>query len=112
MTTPLRNRGATLSALRRHRCSQLIFAAALWGVAPPAWQAEGEVLYAVPGWPLVAERTVELLRDDPRFEVEVVPTLSFLDLAWDRLGIDLEAAKWRRHGLRRRIASCCSGLGA
>jgi tetrapyrrole methylase family protein/MazG family protein len=50
--------------------------------------AHGEVLYAVPGSPMVSERTVELLRDDPRIELEVLPALSFLDLAWDRLGID------------------------
>jgi tetrapyrrole methylase family protein/MazG family protein len=50
--------------------------------------AHGEVVYAVPGSPLVSERTVELLRDDPRVELEVLPALSFLDLAWDRLGID------------------------
>lgn len=48
----------------------------------------GEVLYAVPGSPAVAEHTVELLRADDRVEVEVVPALSFLDLAWVRLGID------------------------
>jgi tetrapyrrole methylase family protein/MazG family protein len=48
----------------------------------------GEVLYAVPGSPFVAERTVELLRVDGRVEVRLVPSLSFLDLAWDRLGID------------------------
>ncbi|HET6963979.1 MAG TPA: nucleoside triphosphate pyrophosphohydrolase [Acidimicrobiales bacterium] len=48
----------------------------------------GEVLYAVPGSPFVAERTVELLRADERVEVRFVPSLSFLDLAWDRLGID------------------------
>jgi tetrapyrrole methylase family protein/MazG family protein len=50
--------------------------------------ADGEVLYAVPGSPLVAERTVALLLGDGRVEVEVVPALSFLDLAWVRLGID------------------------
>jgi tetrapyrrole methylase family protein/MazG family protein len=50
--------------------------------------ADGEVLYAVPGSPLVAERTVELLRADPRVTVEVVPAVSFLDLAWARLGVD------------------------
>ncbi|MFN8041272.1 MAG: nucleoside triphosphate pyrophosphohydrolase [Acidimicrobiales bacterium] len=50
--------------------------------------AEDEVLYAVPGSPVVAERTVELLRDDPRVDVALVPALSFLDLAWVRLGID------------------------
>ena len=46
------------------------------------------VVYAVPGSPLVAERTVDLLRADPRVEVTVVPALSFLDLAWAALGID------------------------
>jgi len=48
----------------------------------------GEVLYAVPGSPMVAERTVELLRDDERVVVELVPGMSFVDLAWDRLGVD------------------------
>ncbi len=47
-----------------------------------------EVLYAVPGSPLVAEHTVELLLADERVDVEVLPALSFLDLAWVRLGID------------------------
>jgi tetrapyrrole methylase family protein/MazG family protein len=46
------------------------------------------VVYAVPGSPLVAERTVELLRADPRVDLSVIPSLSFLDLAWERLGID------------------------
>lgn len=46
------------------------------------------VVYAVPGSPLVAERTVGLLRADDRVEVTVIPALSFLDLVWDRLGID------------------------
>jgi tetrapyrrole methylase family protein/MazG family protein len=48
----------------------------------------GEVLYAVPGSPVVAERTVELLRGDPRVDVVVLPALSFVDLAWSRLGVD------------------------
>ena len=48
----------------------------------------GEICYAVPGSPLVAERTVELLRQQPTVEVVVIPALSFLDLAWDRLGVD------------------------
>ncbi|HEX6237649.1 MAG TPA: MazG family protein, partial [Acidimicrobiales bacterium] len=52
----------------------------------------GEVLYAVPGSPAVAERTVELLRADDRVAVEVLPGLSFVDLAWLRLGIDPVAA--------------------
>ena len=48
----------------------------------------GEVLYAVPGSPIVAERTVELLLGDDRCAVEIIPALSFLDLTWARLGID------------------------
>jgi len=42
----------------------------------------------VPGSPIVAERTVELLLADPRCQVEIIPALSFLDLTWARLGID------------------------
>ncbi len=48
----------------------------------------GSACYVVPGSPGVAERSVELLRDDPRVRVEVVPALSFADLAWIRLGVD------------------------
>ncbi|MFN0027266.1 MAG: MazG family protein [Acidimicrobiales bacterium] len=48
----------------------------------------GSVLYAVPGSPLVAERTVELLRERAEIELVVQPSLSFLDLAWNRLGVD------------------------
>jgi len=54
--------------------------------------AHGEILYLVPGSPLVAERTVVLLVADDRVDVELVPSLSFLDLAWDRLGVDPLAA--------------------
>lgn len=55
------------------------------------------ILYAVPGSPLVAERTVELLRatslqEAAGLEVEIQPSLSFLDLAWARLGVDPVAA--------------------
>jgi tetrapyrrole methylase family protein / MazG family protein len=48
----------------------------------------GEVLYAVPGSPVVAERTVELLVADERVDVRIVPAMSFADLAWARLAID------------------------
>jgi tetrapyrrole methylase family protein/MazG family protein len=54
--------------------------------------ALGEVLFAVPGSPLVAERTVELLRARSDIDLVVRPALSFVDLAWDRLGIDPIAA--------------------
>jgi tetrapyrrole methylase family protein/MazG family protein len=53
---------------------------------------QGEVLYAVPGSPVVAERTVELLVADDRVEVEVLPALSFVDLVWARLCVDPVAA--------------------
>ncbi|MGH9094136.1 MAG: SAM-dependent methyltransferase, partial [Acidimicrobiales bacterium] len=55
-------------------------------------EAPGEVLYAVPGSPLVAEQTVSLLLADPDVDVRLLPALSFLDLAWARLGIDPVAA--------------------
>jgi tetrapyrrole methylase family protein/MazG family protein len=48
----------------------------------------GSVLYAVPGSPFVLERSVELLRADERITCDVRPALSFLDIAWARLGID------------------------
>jgi tetrapyrrole methylase family protein/MazG family protein len=46
------------------------------------------VAYVVPGSPLVAERTVALLRADERVTVEVLSAPSFLDLVWARLGVD------------------------
>ena len=42
---------------------------------------QGHILYAVPGSPLVLERTVGLLRNDQRVDVELVPAMSFLDVA-------------------------------
>jgi tetrapyrrole methylase family protein/MazG family protein len=48
----------------------------------------GEVVYVVPGSPVVAERTVELLRGRDEVEVDLRPALSFADLAWGALGID------------------------
>lgn len=57
-----------------------------------AHAGDGHVCYLVPGSPLVAERTVALLKADERVDVRVVPAPSFLDLAWDRLGVDPLAA--------------------
>ncbi|MFM7508004.1 MAG: MazG nucleotide pyrophosphohydrolase domain-containing protein [Actinomycetota bacterium] len=48
----------------------------------------GHVVYAVPGSPVVAERSVELLAAAAEVEVRVHPAMSFLDLAWVRLGLD------------------------
>lgn len=55
--------------------------------------AHGHVLYAVPGSPLVLERTVRTLRErrgDPgaSFDLDVRPAMSFLDVAWARLDVD------------------------
>ena len=48
----------------------------------------GEILYAVPGSPLVLERSVRHLCNDSRVECTVLPAMSFLDVAFARLGID------------------------
>jgi len=51
----------------------------------------GDICYAVPGNPAVAERTVALLREAERrgdVTLEIVPGISFADLAWSRLGVD------------------------
>ena len=50
--------------------------------------AHAPVNYVVPGSPLIAEHTVELLRARDDLDVVVHPAMSFLDLAWARLGVD------------------------
>lgn len=53
--------------------------------------ASGPVVYAVPGSPAVAERTVELLvarAEGGDVAVAVLPAMSFLDLVWARLLVD------------------------
>ncbi|MDD6382725.1 SAM-dependent methyltransferase [Mitsuokella sp.] len=52
---------------------------------------EGELIYAVPGSPLVAERTVVLLRSlaaASEVEVAILPGMSFVEVLYTRLGID------------------------
>lgn len=53
-----------------------------------AAEEHGAVLYAVPGSPLVLERTVATLRADERIDLVVHPAMSFLDVVYARLGID------------------------
>ncbi|MGE5701357.1 MAG: nucleoside triphosphate pyrophosphohydrolase [Clostridia bacterium] len=56
-----------------------------------AAEREGSVLYAVPGHPLVAERTVQLLLTEGKargIEVQVLGGQSFLDPLFARLAID------------------------
>ncbi len=48
----------------------------------------GEILYAVPGSPLVLERTVRHLGSNDDIDLVVLPAMSFLDVAWARLRID------------------------
>jgi tetrapyrrole methylase family protein / MazG family protein len=48
----------------------------------------GEVLFAVPGSPLVLERSVRHLLADTRVDVTVLAGMSFLDVAYTRLAID------------------------
>jgi len=51
----------------------------------------GNLLYAVPGSPLVLERTVELLREaerEGRVTLDILPAMSFLDVVWARLRVD------------------------
>jgi tetrapyrrole methylase family protein / MazG family protein len=48
----------------------------------------GEVLYAVPGSPLVLERSVRHLLARTDVECDVLPAMSFLDVAYVRLRID------------------------
>lgn len=74
-------RYATFDQVYRSIVEQLVAAATL----------HGEVLYAVPGSPVVAETTVELLLADARVNVVLVPAMSFVDLAWVRLGVDPHA---------------------
>ncbi|HEY3240010.1 MAG TPA: nucleoside triphosphate pyrophosphohydrolase [Acidimicrobiia bacterium] len=49
---------------------------------------EGDVALAVPGSPVVGERTVALLRRALGERLVIVPGLSFAELAWARLGVD------------------------
>ncbi|MDO4203147.1 MAG: nucleoside triphosphate pyrophosphohydrolase [Selenomonadaceae bacterium] len=55
-------------------------------------QAGADIVYAVPGSPLVAERTVVLIREKlaGRAEpaLEIIPGMSFAEVMYSRLGID------------------------
>jgi tetrapyrrole methylase family protein/MazG family protein len=53
-----------------------------------AHSSNGEVLYVVPGSPVVAERTVELLRDADGVQVICEPAVSVIDVVCAALGRD------------------------
>lgn len=52
--------------------------------------ARGQVLYAVPGHPMVAEKTVEMLLEASRdkFEIEIIPAMSCLDAVYASIHLD------------------------
>ena len=50
--------------------------------------ADGHVVYAVPGSPLVLERSVRHLRASTDVDVTLLPAVSFLDEVWARLQVD------------------------
>lgn len=52
---------------------------------------EGRLIYAVPGSPLVAEKTVQLLRERAKaygVDLTILPAMSFLEVLYVRLGVD------------------------
>lgn len=51
-------------------------------------QKHSHILYAVPGSPLILERSVALLRERTEVELTVLPAVSFLDEVWRALSID------------------------
>ena len=72
---------ADFEALYRSIAADLLQKAREWGT----------LVYVVPGSPLVAERTVVLLRDmgkETDVEVDIRPGMSFVEVMYTRLGID------------------------
>ncbi|RED53050.1 nucleoside triphosphate pyrophosphohydrolase [Cohnella lupini] len=75
--------------------------------------ADGTIVYAVPGHPMVAERTVQLLRQraqEESVQLTILGGESFLDQAFTRLGFDpidgfqlLDASELKREHLRPRL---------
>ncbi len=52
---------------------------------------KSDIVYAVPGSPLVAERTVVMLRQKQKageVQLQIEPAMSFLDLVYNRLSLD------------------------
>jgi tetrapyrrole methylase family protein/MazG family protein len=85
---PVVGRAASFDEVYEHAVTMDDVYPAIVEAVVTAAATEGEVLYAVPGSPVVAERTVELLLGDHRVTTVVHPALSFVDLTWVRLGVD------------------------
>ncbi len=74
----------------RHATFDAVYAAITAEVVARARET-GRMVYAVPGSPAVAERTVALIREAAEaagIGVTVLPAMSFLDLLYARLGLD------------------------
>jgi tetrapyrrole methylase family protein/MazG family protein len=84
------DRAATFEEVYRRIVDDLVAAALRIPGAPCGGTGAGarSVLYLVPGSPAVLERSVDLLRADPRVSTTVLGAMSFVDLAWVRLGVD------------------------
>lgn len=71
----------------RHDSFDFVYEAIASRLVSAAHQ-HGEILYAVPGSPLVLEQTVQILLKNTTVSVVLVPAMSFLDVAWSTLKID------------------------
>ncbi len=76
---PLYERAETFEQLYREMAEKIVEASR---------SMAGTILYLVPGSPLVAERSVDILRESMADLVEVIPGVSFLELVWSALRID------------------------
>ena len=94
----------------RHDTFAEVYAAIAARVADAALK-NGSALYAVPGSPGVLEDGVRRLLADERLEVRVLSAVSFLDLAWLRLGIDPVDAGVRLVDAHRFAESAANSAG-
>ncbi len=87
----LEERGVRFRPLDRHyeegACMEEVYAAIAREVAEEA-RARGEARYAVPGFAMLGERTVQLLLQEEGLEVRVHGAVSFLDAVLAALGLD------------------------
>ena len=94
----------------RHDTFAEVYAAIAARVADAALK-DGSALYAVPGSPGVLEDGVRRLLADERLEVRVLSAVSFLDVAWLRLGIDPVDAGVRLVDAHRFAESAANSAG-
>jgi len=74
-----------------HATFEAVYQAIAETCVKEATKSAGSLVYAVPGSPMVAERSVALLRQCAGASgviVQILPGMSFLDLLYTRLGVD------------------------